>query len=47
MSAQTIDPAADAEALRAASAVLRRWFGGLGTTIAVLDEKATVLEQAG
>lgn len=37
------DIAKDAETLRAAAEVMRRYFGGLGTTIAVLDEKAAVL----
>jgi hypothetical protein len=35
--------AADAAKLRDAAEVFRRRFGGLGTTIAVLDEKAEIL----
>lgn len=37
--------AQDAETLRAAAAIMRRYFGGLGTAIAVLDEKAQTLTQ--
>lgn len=40
----TPTPAQDAAALRAAAAVLRRRFGGLATTIAVLEQKASALE---
>jgi hypothetical protein len=36
----------DAAALRAALTVLRRRFGGLATTIAVLEAKAAALESA-
>lgn len=36
---------ADAAALRAAAAILRRRFGGLGTAIAVLEQKAAALSQ--
>jgi hypothetical protein len=40
----TPTPAQDAAVLRAAAQVMRRRFGGLATTIAVLEQKASALE---
>lgn len=37
----------ESQKLRAAIAVMRANWGGLGTTIAVLEEKAAALEAAG